>query len=110
MKCPRCQADNRDGARFCRECGATFATVCASCGAKVEAGSKFCDSCGVALAAAPTPPAGGAVCLSWVVYAEALGGTDPHVQDRPQRRTQAGDGVVRRPQGLAQTRLIVSDK
>ena len=21
MKCPRCQAENRDGARFCRECG-----------------------------------------------------------------------------------------
>jgi hypothetical protein len=38
MKCPRCQADNRDGARFCRECGTTFAAVCPSCGAKVEAG------------------------------------------------------------------------
>ncbi len=57
MKCPRCQADNRDGARFCRECGATFAAVCPSCGAKVEAGSKFCDSCGAALVAAPTLPA-----------------------------------------------------
>jgi class 3 adenylate cyclase/tetratricopeptide (TPR) repeat protein len=57
MTCPRCQADNRDGARFCRECGATFAAVCPSCGAKVEAGSKFCDSCGAALAAAPPPPA-----------------------------------------------------
>jgi class 3 adenylate cyclase len=55
MKCPRCQADNRDGARFCRECGATFAAVCSSCGGKVEAGSKFCDSCGAALAAAPPP-------------------------------------------------------
>jgi len=55
MKCPRCQADNRDGARFCRACGATFTAACPSCGAKVEAGSKFCDSCGAALAAAPTP-------------------------------------------------------
>src|SRR5262245_42255058 len=57
MKCPRCQAYNRDGARFCRECGGTFAAGCPSCGAKVEAGSKFCDSCGAALAAAPTPTA-----------------------------------------------------
>src|SRR5262245_59239052 len=57
MKCPRCQADNRDEARFCRECGATLATGCPSCGAKVEAESKFCDSCGTALAAAATPPA-----------------------------------------------------
>src|SRR5262245_50133117 len=57
MKCARCQADNREGARFCRECGATFGTVCPSCGVKVEAGSKYCDSCGAVLAAAPTPPA-----------------------------------------------------
>src|SRR5262245_20160724 len=57
MKCPRCQADNRDEARFCRECGATFSAACPSCGAKVDAGSKFCDRCGAALAAAPPPPA-----------------------------------------------------
>src|SRR5262245_5498022 len=57
MKCPRCQADNRDSARFCRECGATFAAVCPSCGAQAEAGSKFCDSCGAALAGAATRPA-----------------------------------------------------
>jgi class 3 adenylate cyclase/tetratricopeptide (TPR) repeat protein len=55
VKCPRCQVDNRDGARFCRECGATFAAVCPSCGVTAEAGSKFCDSCGAALEAAPTP-------------------------------------------------------
>jgi len=57
MKCPRCQADNREGARFCRECGATFAAVCPSCGAKVAAGSKFCDSCDAVLALVPAPPA-----------------------------------------------------
>ncbi len=50
MKCRRCQAENREAARFCRECGATFAHVCSSCGANVEAGSKFCDGCGVLLA------------------------------------------------------------
>src|SRR5213078_3975025 len=50
MKCRRCQAENREAARFCRECGATFAHVCSSCGADVEAGSKFCDGCGVLLA------------------------------------------------------------
>src|SRR6059036_67097 len=56
MKCPRCQAENREGARFCRECGATLSAVCWSCGAKVEAGSKFCDGCGASLDA---PPASG---------------------------------------------------
>src|SRR5215813_1422994 len=55
MECPRCQTENREGARFCRECGALFGAVCSSCGAKVQAGSKFCDSCGTPLAAAPRP-------------------------------------------------------
>jgi class 3 adenylate cyclase/predicted ATPase len=55
MRCPRCQAENREGARFCRDCGALFAAICSSCGAKTEAGSKFCDNCGTPLAATPTP-------------------------------------------------------
>jgi class 3 adenylate cyclase len=58
MKCPRCQAENREGARFCRECGATFGAVCSRCGAKVEAGSKFCDGCGAPLATTPAPGPG----------------------------------------------------
>jgi class 3 adenylate cyclase len=55
MKCPRCQTENRERARFCRECGVLFGVVCSSCGAQVQAGSKFCDSCGTPLAAAPGP-------------------------------------------------------
>jgi class 3 adenylate cyclase/predicted ATPase len=56
VQCPRCTAENRDGARFCRECGATFGAVCSGCGAKVEAGSRFCDSCGAPLAATSAQP------------------------------------------------------
>src|SRR5262252_2747892 len=52
MKCPRCQAENRQGARFCRDCGALFGVVCSSCGATIQAESKFCDSCGTPLATA----------------------------------------------------------
>jgi class 3 adenylate cyclase/tetratricopeptide (TPR) repeat protein len=55
MRCPRCQADNREGARFCRACGVGLAAVCASCSARLEGGSKFCDSCGAPVLA--TPPA-----------------------------------------------------
>ncbi|PYM57336.1 MAG: hypothetical protein DMD79_20335 [Candidatus Rokuibacteriota bacterium] len=57
MNCPRCQAENRHGARFCRDCGATFGAVCSACGAKVETGTKFCDHCGAALAATSAPAA-----------------------------------------------------
>ena len=53
MKCPRCEAENREGARFCRECGALFAAVCSSCGARMEATGKFCDNCEALLAAIP---------------------------------------------------------
>jgi class 3 adenylate cyclase/tetratricopeptide (TPR) repeat protein len=57
MRCPRCQAENRERARFCQECGATFGAVCSSCGATVAVGSRSCEGCGAPLAAAPAPPA-----------------------------------------------------
>ena len=46
MNCSHCHAVNRDGARFCRACGATLPVACPACGAEVEAGSRFCDRCG----------------------------------------------------------------
>jgi class 3 adenylate cyclase/tetratricopeptide (TPR) repeat protein len=60
MTCLRCRAENRDAARFCRECGATLAAVCPACGARAEAGSRFCDSCGAPLAASPASATGSA--------------------------------------------------
>ncbi|HSB72512.1 MAG TPA: adenylate/guanylate cyclase domain-containing protein [Candidatus Methylomirabilis sp.] len=54
MQCPRCRAENREGARFCRECEARFDGVCPKCGAKVEPGSKFCDACGSSIPVAVT--------------------------------------------------------
>ncbi len=53
IQCPRCQAENRDDARFCRECGNRFGATCPACGARAESGSRFCDACGTALAGAP---------------------------------------------------------
>ena len=55
MQCPRCRQINRDGARFCRECGATFGTICSACGGNLEAESKFCDHCGASLVVAGAP-------------------------------------------------------
>ncbi len=48
MQCPRCQAENRDGRRFCGECGLSLALPCPSCGFVNEGGEKFCGGCGSA--------------------------------------------------------------
>ena len=48
MKCSGCGHENREGAKFCRECAAPLAntTACPKCGTPSERGQKFCDSCG----------------------------------------------------------------
>jgi class 3 adenylate cyclase/tetratricopeptide (TPR) repeat protein len=55
IQCPRCQAENRDDARFCRQCGNRVGATCPACGAPAEAGNRFCDVCGTALASSPEP-------------------------------------------------------
>ncbi len=51
MTCASCGAENREGRKFCGECGTALAVSCASCGAANEPGEKFCGDCGAALAA-----------------------------------------------------------
>ena len=55
MQCPRCLAQNREGRRFCAECGAPLALPCPSCGFSNEPGEKFCGGCGLALTPADRP-------------------------------------------------------
>ena len=50
MNCSTCGRENREGAKFCAECGGRIAKACASCGTELAAGAKFCDECG-----APAP-------------------------------------------------------
>ena len=58
MKCPRCQRDNPENARFCGDCGAALdARICRACGAAVAAAQRFCRSCGTALDS-PSVPTG----------------------------------------------------
>jgi Meckel syndrome type 1 protein len=47
MICPKCQFENREGAKFCKECGVNLELVCSECGTGYELGSKFCDECGL---------------------------------------------------------------
>src|SRR5436190_8191080 len=57
MQCLRCQADNREGRRFCGECGAALALVCPTCSFTNDGGEKFCGGCGAPLSATPAPAA-----------------------------------------------------
>jgi class 3 adenylate cyclase len=52
MQCPHCRHENRDGARFCGECGGSLGSdlACPRCATVNPLGQKFCDSCGEALA------------------------------------------------------------
>ena len=50
-QCTSCGTDNRDGQKFCGNCGASLATACPSCGAAYEPGQRFCGECGTSLAA-----------------------------------------------------------
>ena len=55
-ECPRCAAQNREGRRFCAQCGAPLAMRCQACGFSNEPGEKFCGGCAAPLAAASPPP------------------------------------------------------
>jgi class 3 adenylate cyclase/tetratricopeptide (TPR) repeat protein len=46
VTCHLCDAENRPGAQFCRECGARLEVVCRSCAGPIGPGMKFCDRCG----------------------------------------------------------------
>jgi predicted ATPase/class 3 adenylate cyclase len=59
MRCPHCQHENREGARFCAACGSAFASQCPACGSLPPPGAAFCDHCGTPLSGtttAITPP------------------------------------------------------
>jgi len=49
MRCPKCQLDNPDGARFCNECGHGLEISCRVCGNVNPPAGKFCNECGHSL-------------------------------------------------------------
>ena len=56
MECPKCGSDNRDGVKFCEECGAKMELECPNCGATIPLGKKFCGDCGHKLQGSSTTP------------------------------------------------------
>lgn len=56
MQCAQCQHENRDGLKFCNQCGIPLSGCCAQCGLRNESGSKFCGECGASLAVQVSGP------------------------------------------------------
>jgi len=46
MKCPKCQFENEESARFCSSCGQRLELLCPECGKSSKHGSRFCSACG----------------------------------------------------------------
>jgi len=56
MKCPKCQTENREGVKFCEQCGAKMELECPKCRGKIPLGTKFCGECGHNLTLPSEPP------------------------------------------------------
>ncbi len=59
MLCPSCGHSNREGRKFCSECGVAFEITCPHCQALNEPGEKFCGECGEPLTNPSPQPAPG---------------------------------------------------
>jgi class 3 adenylate cyclase/tetratricopeptide (TPR) repeat protein len=46
MKCPNCQHNNKEGAKFCGKCGGELSQVCPECGTENDSENNFCNECG----------------------------------------------------------------
>jgi class 3 adenylate cyclase len=74
MQCPECQFENREGAKFCKECGEKLELACQKCGTRLSPYSKFCDECGTELVAFKKAPP--------VSYSEPQSYTPKHLADK----------------------------
>jgi hypothetical protein len=74
MICPKCQAENPEGLKFCGECGARMERICPKCQFVNPPQFKFCGECGYDLRApkAPTP----------IDYAQPQSYTPKHLADK----------------------------
>jgi len=46
MQCPKCQTENPEINKFCRECGTELILVCPQCKSEIQANDRFCGQCG----------------------------------------------------------------
>ena len=57
MRCSKCDSHNREGRKFCTNCGTSLVAACPKCGAPIQSGERFCGECGAALGDALEPKA-----------------------------------------------------
>ncbi|MCJ7808220.1 MAG: zinc ribbon domain-containing protein, partial [Dehalococcoidia bacterium] len=57
VKCPKCQAENREDAEFCGDCGIKLEIVCPKCGRSNPTSKSFCAKCRHSLTEAKAAPA-----------------------------------------------------
>ena len=74
MKCPKCQFENREDARFCLGCGAKLELPCPSCAKIVPLSARFCDGCGHDLTKPQPPPT--------IDYSQPLSYTPKHLAEK----------------------------
>ena len=80
MRCPECSEDNREGRRYCAQCGHSLPLPCAYCRFLNRYGEKFCGGCGKTLSTG----------LAQGAHAASDEDTDPphsgHTSAPPERR------------------------
>ncbi len=82
MKCPRCQHENRPGARFCEECAAPLVRRCSNCGADVSGAATKCPKCGAVFDEEPAAE-------------DKEGGSEPPAKVLPSPRGESKKGKAR---------------
>ena len=75
MDCSRCRSPNREGRRFCAECGAPLILPCSACGYGNEPGERFCGGCGMPLGEEIARPKEGERRQVTVLFADVVGFT-----------------------------------
>ncbi len=98
MRCPKCQFENREGVKFCEQCGAKVELTCPACGSSVPPDRKFCGACGQSRSFRIV--SGWKVHLPSGLHPKTSRRKDSDFQGCSRRRAQAGDGAVRRYEGL----------
>jgi class 3 adenylate cyclase/tetratricopeptide (TPR) repeat protein len=87
--CSACGSDNRQGRRFCGQCGTALQHECAACGAVNDPDDRFCGDCGAALGDQRSAPVGTVPLaperrLVSVLFADMVGSTTMHEHSDPE--------------------------